>query len=79
MRFFTGMNSGVYGQGRSLNELLLATRIITHVRSNPAVDSFYIFLHESNVPIRGEGKAYRDAQGRFDEQILYYMWHRRMP
>ncbi len=79
MRFFTRVNSGVYGQGRSLNELLLATRIITHVRSNPTVDSFYIFLHEWNVPIREEGQAYRDEQDRFDEQILYYMWHRRMP
>lgn len=41
VRFFAGMNSSVHGQRRSLDELLLATRIIAHVRSDTTVDSFY--------------------------------------
>lgn len=40
------MHSGVHGQRRSLNELLVAAGIIAHMRSNPAVNTFWSFFNE---------------------------------
>jgi hypothetical protein len=41
MGLLASVHSLMDGQGRTLNELLVATRMITDVRSDTTVDSFY--------------------------------------
>lgn len=78
VRFLAGVDSGVHRQCRPLDELLLATRIITHVGSYTTMNAFCPALMSQNS-YRQDGHAHHDVLGHFAERILCYMLYRQMP
>lgn len=78
MRFLACVDSLVDGQGRALDELLVAAEEVACVGSVAGMDAFYNFKERLLVfvlcQVHTALKTYRDGLSRFCEQSTWRMW-----
>jgi hypothetical protein len=75
--FLAGVDTLVDGQSRALNELLAAVGVVAHVRTDPAVDTFWgsqcvLLVDEAQAP-------YHDVPGHCVARSPFRTWSTRMP